>query len=58
VLENGIFEGNLRGKSKIEELLVEANRQLEKCGLREKKGRLYLRSRHFPAKPGDKLGEQ
>jgi hypothetical protein len=26
--------------------------------LREKKGRLYLRSRHFPPKPGSELGEQ
>ncbi|MEO1148219.1 MAG: hypothetical protein AAFY26_21800, partial [Cyanobacteria bacterium J06638_22] len=34
------------------------NAHLEKCGLRVKGGKVYLRSRHFPPKPGHVPGKQ
>ena len=45
-------------KKSIKEIIASSNQQLEQCGLREKRGRLYLRSRHFPPKPGDEPGQQ
>lgn len=47
----------MRGKE-FNELLEEANQQLEKVSLRANKGRILLRSRHFPPKPGDEPGKQ
>lgn len=38
--------------------LSKANAQLDQCSLRIRKGRIYLRSRKFPPKPGDERGKQ
>ena len=48
----------MKKQQTFSELLETANRQLEKCKLRESRGRLSLRSRSFPPKPGDKPGKQ
>ena len=42
----------------ITQVLSTANAQLDQCSLRARKGRIYLRSRRFPPKPGDKQGTQ
>ncbi|MGJ3250444.1 MAG: hypothetical protein ACFE0J_04845 [Elainellaceae cyanobacterium] len=40
------------------ERIKEANSHLDRVRIREKSGRLYVRSSQFPVKPGDESGKQ